>query len=135
MQAMATEQPRDDAPRESVRALGGRKTVTIQLHGNLRTAEPRTTEGVQAGQPGWIQCELLITPYGTDQVMLTPQPPSPLQGDVHLFAVALDIDGDALEQHPHDFLAVFCGRHWGVPEPRDIVGYASDSVALPGCQL
>src|SRR2546430_13820508 len=115
-----TQQPRDHPSCEPLRALGGSKAVTIECNGNLCEAEPGLTQGVDACQQDRVRGELRITPYRPDHAMLTPAPTGPLERHRHLFTLALHIDGDALEQQPHDLLAAFGGGGRGIPEPRDI---------------
>jgi len=130
-----TEQPRDHPSCEPLRALGGRKAVTIACNGKPREAEPGLTQGVDACQQDRVRGELRLTPYRPDHVMLTPAPTSPLERHRHLFTLALHIDGDALEQQPHDLLAVFGGGGRSMPEPGDLVGEAPDRVTVSRCQL
>src|SRR5215831_14675033 len=98
MQAAVTEQPCHHPSCEPLRALGGSKAVPIERDGNLREAEPDLTQGVDACQQDRVRGELRITPYRPDHVMGTPEPTGPLECHRYLFALALHIDGDALEQ-------------------------------------
>jgi len=110
VQAPLTQHPRHHPPVKSVGAFGGRKAFTIEVHGDLRKADAVATKGVDPGQELRIPRQLCLPGHRADHTMVARHATRPMQRHVHLFAVLLHLDTDAI-QHQADDLLPLLRRH------------------------
>jgi len=135
MQAALTQPPRDHTPTEPLRAFGGRKTVAIEVRGDLRTAQTTAASGVDPVEEDLVRRELVIPRDRSNDTMLTAHPTRPVDRDRDVFALARDINGDTLKHQAHHLLPVSRGGLRRLPQGRPVLGEPPDRVSLLARQL
>jgi hypothetical protein len=120
MQAPLTQQPRHHTPVQSVGAFRGIKAFTIEVHGNLRTADAVATEGVDPGQELRRRRQRCIPGHRAEHAMVARHATRPMQRHVHLFAVIWHIDTDAIQQQADDLLPLLRRHIRRMPQSRHV---------------
>ena len=130
MQAMPTQQPRHGLPSKSLCALGRSKAGTMQMRSNLCKAVASLAQPIDMRQKVCISGQLVVPCDRTPEAMRAGHAPSPLQRHIDLFAVLVDIDSHALDQHAHDLLSILSGRFRCLPQGWHISSQAQDRLAF-----
>ena len=135
MQAMPTQQPRHGLPSKALCALRRSKAGTMQMCGNLCKAVASLAQPIDRRQQVWIHGQLVVPCDRTPEAMRAGHAPSPRQRHIDLFAVLVDIDSHALDQHAHDLLSILSGRFRCLPQGWYILSQAQDRLAFTRRQL
>jgi hypothetical protein len=135
MQATSTQQSRHRLAGESLSAFGRREAGAIEVRSTLGTAVARLPEAIDACQELWVIGQLLIPRHWTPEAMRAACPSGPVARHLAVFAVALYIANDMLNQQANDLLPVSRGRLRCHPHGRHVLGKALHSLTLLGSQL
>jgi hypothetical protein len=130
MQAVGTQQSGDHTPMEPIRAFGGIKTVVMHVLGNMLKAQALTMEPGDPCAEGLESRQLVIPRPWADHAMAAGHPAGPVQRHVDLRTLVHHMDGDALQQPPHDLLPLLGGGLRSLPHAWHIVGSPPDGVAF-----
>ena len=122
MQAAVTQQPCDHTPTEPLSAFGGRKTVAMEVGGDLRTAQTTAASGVEPVEEALVRRELVIPRDRSNHTMLTAHSTRPVDRDRDVFARAWDINGDTLKPQAHHLVPVLRGGLRRLPQGRNVLG-------------
>ncbi len=129
-------EPRRHQPHvKLVGAFGGITAFTIEAYGHLGNTDAVATEGVDPGQELQRRRQLCRPVNRADHAMLAGHVTRPMPRHVHLFAVILYINTDAIQQHAHDLLPLLRRHLRRMPPSGDICSSAQDRLGLLGGQL
>jgi len=117
-----TQQPCDQTSTEPLRAFGGRKTVAIEVRGDLRRAQTTAASGVDPVEEDLGRRELVIPRDRSNHPRLTTHPTRPLERDRDVFALAWDITGDTLTPQAPHLLPILRSGLRRFPPGRNVLG-------------
>lgn len=83
-----TQQPGDQTSTAPLSAFGGRKTVAMEVRGDLRIAQTTVASGVDPVEEDLVRRELVIPRDRSNPPRLTAHPTRPLDRDRDVFARA-----------------------------------------------
>jgi hypothetical protein len=122
MPAAVTQHPCEHPPTEPLRAFGGRKTVAIEVRGDLRTAQTTAASGVDPVAEDLVRRELVRPRDRSHHTLLTADPTRPVDRDRDVFARAWAINGDTRKPQAHPLLPVLRGGLRRLPQGRHVLG-------------
>ena len=134
MQAMPTQQPRHGLPVNRSVRLGGAKPARFRCAAICAKLWPVwRSPSIYAKRSGYVDSWSYRATGRRRRCALVA--PSPLQRHIDLFAVFVDIDCHALDQHAHDLLSILSGRFRCLPQGWHISSQAQDRLEFTRRQL